>query len=110
MHNSVMLIGRPAQEPTIKTYNDKTKQARFTLVVTETNKNANGEFVNETQRFDCVAYNVNADRVEKYAQKGKLVAIDGRLHTTEWKMPDGELRSKVEIWINDLFFIGKTND
>lgn len=111
MRNSVMLIGRPAQEPTIKTFNDGSKQARFTIVVTEKYNNGNGEWVEETQRFDCVAYNKLAERVERYVRKGNLIALDGRLHTTEWRMPDGETRSKIEIWIYDLFLIDKpTNE
>jgi len=105
MRNSVMLIGRPGAEPEVKNFNNNNKVARLRLAVTESKKNANGEWVNDTQWFTVVAWGKNADRVEKNVKKGKRIAIDGSLRNNEWTDDKGQRHSNIEIWVNDLFLI-----
>ena len=104
MRNSVMLIGRPGAEPEIKTFNNN-KKARFSLAVTENKKNANGEWVNDTQWFPVIAWGTIADRVEKNVKKGKRIAIDGSLRNHEWTDDKGQRHAVTEVWVNDLFLI-----
>lgn len=104
MRNSVMLIGRPGAEPEMKTFNNS-KIARFRIAVNESRKNANGEWVTDTQWFPIVAWGPVADRVEKNVKKGKRIAIDGSLHNNEWTDDKGQRHSTTEIWVNDLFLI-----
>ena len=101
MRNSVMLIGRPGAEPEIKTFNNN-KKARFSLAVTENKKNANGEWVNDTQWFPVIAWGSLAERVEKNVKKGKRIAIDGSLRNNEWTDDKGQRHSTTEIWLNDM--------
>ena len=104
MRKSVMLIGRPGAEPEIKTFNNN-KKARFSLAVTENKKNANGEWVNDTQWFPIIAWGAAADRVERNVKKGKRIAIDGSLRNHEWTDDKGQRHSVTEVWVNDLFLI-----
>jgi single-strand DNA-binding protein len=96
-----MLIGRPGAEPEMKTFNNS-KIARFRIAVNESRKNANGEWVTDTQWFPIVAWGAVADRVEKSVKKGKRIAIDGSLHNNEWTDDKGQRHSVTEIWIRDL--------
>ena len=109
MKNSVMLIGRPGAEPEIKTFSSN-KKARFSLAVSENKKNANGEWVNDTQWFPIVAWGALADRVENNVKKGLQVAINGSLHNNEWTDDKGQRHSTTEIWIHDLFLIDRLKD
>ena len=104
MRNSVMLIGRPGADPEMKTFNNS-KKARFSLAVTENKKNANGEWVSDTQWFPIIAWGPIADRVEKNVKKGKRIAIDGSLRNNEWTDDKGQRHSVTEVWVNDLFLI-----
>ena len=104
MRNSVMLIGRPGAEPEMKTFNNS-KIARFRIAVNESHKNANGEWVNDTQWFPIVAWGPIADRIEKNVKKGKRIAIDGSLRNNEWTDDKGQRHSVTEVWVNDLFLI-----
>ena len=104
MRNSVMLIGRPGAEPEMKTFNNS-KIARFRIAVNESRKNANGEWVNDTQWFPVIAWGPIANRVEKNVKKGKRIAIDGSLRNHEWTDDKGRRHSVTEIWVNDLFLI-----
>ena len=107
MRKSVMLIGRPGAEPEVKNFSNNNKVARLRLAVTESKKNANGEWVNDTQWFTVVAWGKNADRVEKNVKKGKRIAIDGSLRNNDWTDDKGQRHSNIEVWINDLFPIDR---
>ena len=104
MRNSVMLIGRPGAEPEVKMFNNN-KMTRFRLAVTESKKNANGEWVNDTQWFPIVAWGPVADRVEKNVKKGKRIAIDGSLRNNEWTDDKGQRHTVTEVLVKDLFLI-----
>ena len=106
MRNSVMLIGRPGAEPEIKTFNNN-KKARFSLAVTENKKNANGEWVNDTQWFRIVAWGKTAERVENNVKKGLQIAVEGSLRNNEWTDDKGQRHSNIEVLINDLFLIDR---
>ena len=111
MRNSVMLIGRPGAEPEIKNFNNNSnKVARFRIAVNENHKNANGEWVSNTQWFPIVAWGSTADRVERIVKKGQMIAIDGSLRNNEWTDDKGQRHSTTEVWINDLFPIEKSKD
>jgi len=109
MRNSVMLIGRPGAEPELKTFNSN-KKARFNIAVNERRKNANGEWVENTQWFPIVAWGNVADRVMRIVQKGKQVAISGSLRNNEWTDDKGQRHSVTEIWITDLFPMTKDKE
>ena len=105
MRNSVMLIGRPGAEPEIRNLSNDNKVALFRLAVDDRRRNANNEWVNNTQWFTLVAWGPVADRVEKNVKKGRRIAIDGSLHNNEWTDDKGQRHSNIEIWVNDLFYI-----
>lgn len=104
MKNSVTLIGRPGSEPEVKTMNTQ-KLARFNLAVNESYTNANKERVDDTQWFTIIAWNKNAERVQKLVRKGKQVAIEGRLHNNEWQDKNGAKHVSTEVYLEDLFII-----
>jgi len=110
MRNSVMLIGRPGAEPEIKNVGNSSKRARFSLAVSERQRNANDEWVNNTQWFSIVAWGMTADRVEKVVKKGQQLAVEGKLRNNEWTDDKGQRHNTVEIWIDDLFPMEKVKE
>ena len=110
MRNSVMLIGRPGAEPEVKNFNNNNKVARLRLAVTESKKNANGEWVNDTQWFNIVAWGRTAERIESNVKKGMQIGIAGSLRNNEWTDDKGQRHSTTEIWVNDLLLLEKTKD
>ena len=107
MRNSVTLIGRPGADPETRTFNSNSKMARFRLAVSENRRNANNEWVNDTQWFNIVAWGKTAERVESHVKKGVQVVIDGKLRNNEWTDDRGQRHSSIEIWLNDLVTIEK---
>ena len=109
MRNSVTMIGRPGAEPEMRAFNNN-KKASFRIAVNENRKNANNEWVDNTQWFPIVAWGSVAERVEKHVSKGTLLAIDGSLRNNEWTDDKGQRHSAVEIWIKDLFPMDKAKN
>ena len=107
MRNSVMLIGRPGADPEMRNLNSNGKVARFRLAVNERRKNANREWVNDTQWFNMVAWGNLAERVENNVRKGMQMAIEGTLRNNEWTDDKGQRHSTTEIWINDMVLMEK---
>lgn len=109
MKNSVMLIGKPVNEPKFAEISESNKVARFCLKVTECRRNAMNELVEDSQWFSIVSFGHVADRVRKLVHNGTLVAIEGTLRNNEWTSPQGERHCDTEIYVNDLFVIGEDN-
>ena len=109
MRNSVMLIGRPGAEPEMRNFNNS-KIARFRIAINERRRNANNEWVENTQWFPIVAWGSVAERVERNVKKGQLVAIAGSLHNNEWTDDKGQRHSSTEVWIHDLFLIDRVKE
>ena len=107
MRNSVTLVGRPGAEPEMRNLNNNSKVARFRLAVSENRRNANNEWVNDTQWFSVVAWGKTADQVENNVHKGLQVAIEGSLHNNEWTDEKGQRHSNTEIWIHELLPIDR---
>ena len=110
MRNSVMLMGRPGADPEIKNVGNNNKRARFSLAVTEGRKNANQEWVNDTQWFNIVAWGKTAERVENNVKTGMQIGIAGSLRNNEWTDDKGQRHSSMEIWVNDLLLMDKAKE
>jgi len=102
-----MLIGRPGADPEMRNLNSNGKMARFRLAVNERRKNANREWVNDTQWFNMVAWGNLAERVENNVRKGMQMAIEGTLRNNEWTDDKGQRHSSTEVWINDMILMEK---
>lgn len=106
LKNRVQLIGRLGADPETKSLDGNKKLAKFSLATNETYKNAKGEKITETQWHNVVAWGKTADMVEKYLNKGKDVAIEGKLINKSYVDKDGNKRYAFEIQLNELLLIG----
>ena len=107
LKNSVTLIGCVGSEPQVKAVGNNSKIARFSVAVQERYRNADNEWVENTQWFPIVAWASMADRAEKVAEKGRLLAIEGSLHNNEWTDKDGNRHSVTEVWMDSCYPIQK---
>lgn len=106
LRNRVQLIGHLGMNPQIKIMESGSKLAKFTLATNETYTNANGEKVTETEWHQVVAWNKTADLIESYLQKGKEVALEGKLTTRSWEDANGVKKYSTEIVCSEVLFLG----
>lgn len=81
--------------------------ARFSMATSETYKNTKGERVKETQWHNLVAWGSVAEIAAKYLQKGREIAIEGKLVNRNYTDKSGVKKYITEIQVNELLLIGK---
>jgi single-strand DNA-binding protein len=106
LRNKVQLIGNLGNAPEIITLDSGKKLAKFSIATNEVYKNAQGEKVTETQWHNLIAWNKTAEIVEKYVEKGKEIAIEGKLTSRSYDDKDGNKRYVTEIVVNELLLLG----
>lgn len=102
--NSVILIGRLARDPEVKTVNG-CLTAGFTLAVNRAYKNENGRY--DADFIDCVAWRQTAELVNKFLKKGIPVCAAGSIQTRTWESADGKKHYVTEVLVDRVEFIAK---
>ena len=106
LKNKVQLIGNLGAKPEIKDTENGKKLAQFNIATSESYRNAKGEKVTETQWHRIVAWGKLAEIAEKYLDKGKEVAIEGKLVNRSYTDKDGNKKYITEIQLNELLMLG----
>ena len=109
--NNVILIGRLIKDVELRyTQSSNATYARFTLVVDkgmskdkkqelEANGQPTADFIN------IVVWGKQAENCQKYLQKGRNVAIQGRIQSGSYTAQDGSKRYTTEVWAERVQFI-----
>lgn len=103
--NKVQLVGHVGQAPEITLLDGDKKVARFTLVTTETYRNPKGEKVSETQWHSIVLWGKLADITEKYVEKGREIALEGKLINRSYTNKKGIVHNVSEIQASELLLL-----
>jgi len=82
LRNSVKLIGRPGNDPEMKSTANNRKMARFRMATNEYYTNAKGDRVNDTQWHSLIAWGKTAEIVEKLVKKRQ-----GNCHRRQTNQP-----------------------
>ena len=107
LKNSVSIIGNLGMNPEIKSFGNEQKLAKFSVATTETFKNANGEKEKITQWHNVVVWGNLASVVEKYMQKGQMIALEGQLTNRSYTDKSGNKRYITEINANQIQMLAK---
>ncbi|MCG8579522.1 MAG: single-stranded DNA-binding protein [Bacteroidales bacterium] len=97
VRNRVQLVGNLGMDPEIKTFDNGHKLAKFTIATNETFKDSNGQERTETQWHNVTAWGKQAEIAQKYLQKGKEVAIEGRLTHRQYEDKNKQTRYITEV-------------
>jgi single-strand DNA-binding protein len=111
LKNKVQLIGNLGNSPDVRTLEGGRKMARFSMATNENYRNAEGERITETHWHNLIAWGKLADIAERFLEKGKEVAIEGKLINRSYQDREGNKRYVTEIQVNELLLLGgKTTD
>lgn len=95
MVNRVLLVGRLCTDPELKYTPSGVAVVNCRVAVDRPFSNAQGE--RETDFIDVVAWRQNAEFVNTYLNKGRLVLVEGRLQVRQWQGQDGQRRRNTEV-------------
>jgi len=107
MKNRVQLIGNLGAAPEVRNLNSGKKVAQFSMATSETYKNSAGERVQETQWHQVVVWNKLAEVAENFLDKGKRVAVEGKLTYRSYEDKNGVKRYVTEIVASDILMLDK---
>jgi len=110
LKNKVQLIGNVGQDPEIIVLDSGKKVTRFSLATNEYYKNGKGEKVQNTDWHNMVAWGKIAEIIEKYASKGKEIAVEGKLTSRSYEDKEGEKRYVTEVVINEVLLLGSNKE
>lgn len=105
LRNKVSLIGHTGKEVEIINF-EKGKMAKVSLATNDYYTNAAGEKVEETQWHNLIFNGKLADIMEKYVQKGKEIAVEGKIQYKTYDDKDGIKRYNTEIRVEELVLLG----
>ena len=104
--NKVMLIGRLGSDVKLTYFEKDSCVGQVSLATDESyTDKATQQKVENTQWHNIVLYNKLAERVEKYAKKGDLIYVEGRLRTRQYQAQDGSTRYVTEVVAQDTSFL-----
>lgn len=107
LRNTVSLIGRIGQDPTITKFESGISKAVISLATDDSYKNKAGEKVESTQWHRLVVWGPQVKIVEQYLKQGMEICIDGKLTYNKWEDKDGNKRSTTEVIVNEFLMLGK---
>ncbi|MDQ1161912.1 single-strand DNA-binding protein [Chryseobacterium sp. SORGH_AS 447] len=106
LRNKITLIGHTGKEVEIINFENGTLKASVSLATSDHYTNAKGEKVEETQWHNLVAYGKTAEILQKYAPKGKELAVEGKLTYRSYDDKDGVKRFITEIRVDEILLLG----
>ncbi|MCL5677063.1 MAG: single-stranded DNA-binding protein [Firmicutes bacterium] len=103
MLNRIILIGRLTRDPELRYTPSGKAVANFTLAVDRGWPNAQGQ--KEADFIDIVVWDKQAETVSQHLNKGRLVAVDGRLQIRSYEAQDGTKRKAAEVVAASVQFL-----
>jgi len=103
--NSVILIGRLVRDPELKYTSNGVAVCNFTLAVDRAfSKEKEADFV------PIITWQKLAETCANHLNKGRLVAVEGRLQIRNYETTDGQKRKVAEVVANSVQFLDRAKE
>ena len=107
MLNRAELIGRLTRDPELRYTPGGTPVCRIGLATNEHFTGIDGQAQERTEYHDVIAWRALAETSAKHLAKGRLVHIDGRLHTETWEDDAGGRHRRTEVVARSIRFLDR---
>lgn len=105
--NKVILVGRLARDPELRSTQNGTSVCSFAIAVDRRFKR-DGQPTADF--FNVTAWGKQGEIISQYFSKGRQIAISGRLQTRNYTAKDGTKRYVTDIILEEFDFIGNKGD
>ncbi len=105
--NKVMIIGNVGTDPEMRFTPNGNPVTSFSVATNRVYTTPEGERKQETEWFNVVTWRRLAENCNQFLTKGRLIYVEGRLHTRTWESQDGQKHSRPEIVANNVIFLEK---
>ena len=97
-------IGRITAKPELNYTANQTAVTKFTIAVDRQTKDGGADFIRVT------AFGRQAENICRYMDKGRMIAVDGRLVTGSYKNKDGKTVYTQDVYIDRSEFLGGNSE
>ncbi len=101
--NKVILMGRLTKDPEVRYTQQNIAVTRYTLAVARRFQQK-GQV--DTDFINCIAFGKTAEFAQKYLNKGKQIAIIGRIQVRSWENENGQKQWSTEVIAEEHYFAG----
>lgn len=108
--NKVVLMGNLTRDVEMRTTPSGQSVGNFSLAVSRSWKDQNGQTQEQTSFINCVAWGKPGEIIAQYVQKGSPLLVSGRLDQRSYDDKDGNKRQAVEVVVEDFTFVGGGRD
>ncbi|MBR1761164.1 MAG: single-stranded DNA-binding protein [Schwartzia sp.] len=103
--NKVILMGRLARDPDVRTTQSGMKVARMTIAVDRRISKAKIQAGQQSADFiGLVAWDRTAEFAEQYLGKGRQILVEGRIQTGSYEAQDGTKRYTTDVIVERIEF------
>lgn len=106
--NIVVLIGRITKDIEVRYTEKDIAVSNFTIAVRKDYKNTDGEY--ESDFINCVSFGNISEYLKKYATKGNLIAVNGRIQTRNYEDKEGNKRYITEVFANKVTLLSSNKN
>ena len=103
--NKVTLVGHVGEEPRFTQFKENGSVVNFSLATNETFTDKSGKETEKTEWHRIVAWNKQAEVINKYVKKGDPLYVEGKIHTASWEDKEGNKRYSTEIHCDNFLFL-----
>ncbi|MFC1991915.1 single-stranded DNA-binding protein [Chloroflexota bacterium] len=105
--NRMIIIGNLGSEPEMRFTPNGRPVTSFSAATNRRYTTSDGERREETEWFTVVTWGRLAEQCNQYLTKGRLVYVEGRLHSHSWEGQDGQKRYRNEIIADRVSFLDR---
>ena len=95
--NRVILVGNLGADPEIRTLENGTKVAQFSLATAESYRDKAGEWQEQTEWHRIVLWRFLAEKAEKSLKKGSKIYLEGKIRSRSWTNQESVKQYTTEI-------------
>lgn len=106
LNNKVQLIGHLGMKPDIRTFGDS-KMARVSIATDGSYRTAEGKYVQNAHWHTLVIWGKLAAVAEKHLDKGKKVAVNGKLVNRSYEDKEGKKNYTTEVHVAEFLVLEK---
>ena len=104
--NRVIVTGNLTRDPELRNTPGGTSVCSLRIATNSSRKDETGQWVDKPNYFSVTVWGAQGENCARFLEKGRPVAIDGRLDWREYTDKDGNKREAIEIVADRVQFLG----
>jgi len=108
--NKAILIGNLGKDPELRYTPSGQAVASFSIATTRKWRDKEGQFQEQTDWHNIVAWGKQAETINEYLKKGSPIYIEGRIQNRSYDDKDGVKKWISEVVIREFQFLGGRPD